>query len=186
MSPVKPIFDPANLYFITTTAVNKYHFFHPQGHKHIIIGSLEFMREQQWLKLYAFVVMPNHIHLMVRILSPHNLQDMMRDFKKFTSKKIVEHCQLSSNLEFLSKFEQAGERNAKTRYKVWSDGYDAREIFTLEFLEQKLDYIHHNPCQPHWKLVENPEDYRWSSAGFYIVDRPAIIEIDDLREFLVD
>ena len=77
-------------------------------------------------------------------------------------------------------------RNAKIRYKVWSDGYDAREIFSLEFLEQKFDYIHHNPCQPHWKLVENPEDYRWSSAGFYIVDRPAIIEIDDLREFLVD
>ena len=47
------------------------------------------------------------------ILSPHDLQDVMRDFKKFTSKKIVEHCQLSSNLAYLSKFEQAGERDPK-------------------------------------------------------------------------
>jgi len=186
MSPVKPIFDPANLYFITTTAVNKYHFFHPQGHKHIIVGSLEFMREQGLLKLYAFVIMPNHLHLIVQILSPHTLQDVMRDFKKYTSKKIVENCQLSDNLELLSKFEQAGERNAKSRYKVWSDGYDAREIFSLGFLEQKLEYIHHNPCQPHWMLVENPEDYRWSSAGFYIVDWPTIIDVDDLRKFLAD
>ena len=65
MSPVKPIFDPANLYFITTTAVNQNHFFRPQGHKHIILGSLEFIHEQGWLKLYAFVIMPNHIHLIV-------------------------------------------------------------------------------------------------------------------------
>ena len=32
---------------------------------------------------------------------------------------------------------------------------------------QKLNYIHFNPCQPHWNLAASPEEYKWSSARFY-------------------
>jgi hypothetical protein len=47
-----------------------------------------------------------------------------------------------------------------------------------------MDYIHLNPCQPQWKLVEDPVDYIWSSARFYMADLSAIIPVDDVREFL--
>jgi putative transposase len=184
MPPVKPSFDSANLYFITTTAVNRTHLFTPIEHKQIIAESLNFMRQQGWFMLYAFVIMPNHIHLIVKFLPPRTLVSVMRDFKKFTAKQIVRQCQLDSRQELLTIIEMAVGANEKSKHKVWEDGYDAREIFSPGFLEQKLDYIHHNPCQPQWRLVDKEEDYRWSSARFYSEERQAVIEVDDLREFL--
>ncbi|HEU0297568.1 MAG TPA: hypothetical protein VFR47_32805 [Anaerolineales bacterium] len=77
-----------------------------------------------------------------------------------------------------------GER-VKQEYKVWEDGYDARDVFSIEFLQQKMDYIHNNPSQPQWKLVEAPEEYLWSTAGFYMDGKPCVIAIDDVRDFLV-
>jgi putative transposase len=185
MSPVKPEFDPANLYFITTTAANRAKYFTPDEHKQIIIDSLNYMRDKGWFRLHAFVIMPNHIHLLVRFLAPFKLSGVMRDFKKYSSKQIIHYCEQGNYQEMLISFEQAAQSSRKQKYRVWQEGFDARDVFSLDFLVQKLDYIHNNPCQQHWGLVEKPEDYRWSSACFYLLDQQAIIPVDDLREFLI-
>jgi putative transposase len=185
MPPVKPDFDPANLYFITTTAANRARFFNPDEHKKIIVDSLDHMRLKGWIRLYAFVIMPNHVHLLARFLSPFKLSDVMRDFKKYTAKQIIRCCEDENDHEMLKAFEMAAQTTVKQKYKVWEEDYDAREVFSLDFLIQKFDYIHNNPCQPHWGLVENPEDYRWSSACFYLLEEQPIIPVDDLREYLL-
>jgi putative transposase len=165
MSPVKPSFDPANLYFI--------------------VNSLDYMRQKRWFKLFAFVIMPNHIHILVRISFSFTLASVMRDFKKFTSKQITMYCLAENHRELISIMEEAGKVSLKKKYKVWEDGYDARDVYSLDFLEQKLDYIHNNPCQSQWNLVDQPENYQWSSACFYLQERPAVIDVDDIREFMV-
>ena len=58
------------------------------------------------------------------------------------------------------------EHPEKQQYKVWEDDYNAKDVFSSEFLEQKMSYIHSNPCQPHWKLSETPEEYLWSTARY--------------------
>ena len=184
MPPVKPDFDPANLYFITTTTVHRAQLLNPDTNKQIIIDSLSFMRLKKWISLYAFVVMPNHIHLIVRFLGSYNLSDVMREFKKHTSKQIIHHAQAGNNQKLLSYLEKAAETIKDQHYKFWEDGYDARDVFTMPFLQQKMDYLHNNPCQPHWRLVDQPEDYVWSSACFYILDKPSVIPIDDVRGYL--
>jgi len=50
--------------------------------------------------------------------------------------------------------------------------------------KQKMVYVHNNPCQPHWNLAERPEDYIWSSAGFYLTEEPAIIPLDNANFLL--
>jgi hypothetical protein len=75
-------------------------------------------------------------------------------------------------------------RPDKQRYKVWEDGYDAKDVFSPEFLRQKMTYSHNNPCQPHWNLVEHPEDYIWSSARFYLLGEPAIIPLNNANLLL--
>ena len=58
--------------------------------------------------------------------------------------------------------------DAKDRsYQFWQREPMVKEVWTERFLLQKLNYIHHNPCQPHWQLAAIPEDYKWSSALFY-------------------
>jgi len=67
----------------------------------------------------------------------------------------------------------------KQNHKIWEDDYNAKDVFTHDFLEQKMDYIHDNPCQPHWKLSETSEEYIWSSARFYFTEELCIIPVDD-------
>jgi REP element-mobilizing transposase RayT len=183
--PVHPNFDPANLYFITTNAVDRVHLFRRDVIKRIIVDSLNYMRVSHWLNLHAFVVMPNHIHFIVRFLADYTPTDVMREFKKHTSKQIIRQYQAEDNQRVLAFLERAAQHLSDQHYKVWEEGYDARDVFSIEFLRQKVTYIHHNPCQPHWQLVERPELYPWSSARYYLLGQPAIIAIDDLSELLV-
>ena len=134
--------------------------------------------------LFVFAIMPNHIHLIAQFSEEYSLSDMMRDFKKFTARQIYRQFNAEGNNKVLDMLQKEGKK-VKQEYKVWEDGYDGRDVFSVEFLQQKMDYIHHNPCQPHWKLVETPEEYLWSTAGFYLDGKPCVIPIDDVREFLL-
>ena len=182
--PVKRMFNPDYFYFVTSTAVRHIHLFHQDAIKRIIVDSFHYLRITRQMKLFVFVIMPNHIHIIVHFIGEHPLSDVMRDFKKFTARQIYRHFHAEQNTKVLDLLRREGQI-LKQEYKVWEDDYDARDVFSTKFLQQKMDYIHHNPCQPHWKLVETPEQYLWSTAGFYLDGRPCIIPIDDVREFLV-
>ncbi len=129
--------------------------------------------------------MPNHIHIIVRFLDGHALSDVIRDFKKHTAKQIVRQYQAENNQRVLELLQETAVDIPDQKYKVWEEGYDARDVFSPDFLRQKVEYCHNNPCQTRWRLTERPELYPWSSARFYILDKPAIIAVDDIRELLV-
>jgi REP element-mobilizing transposase RayT len=181
--PVKPNFNPDNLYFVTTSAIKHMQLFRRDVIKRMIVDSLDHLRTTRQMKLFVFVIMPNHIHIIVQFSKEYPLSDVMRDFKKFTARQIYHQINAEGNSKVLEELKQEGKK-VKQEYKVWEDGYDARDVFSTEFLQQKMDYIHHNPCQPHWKLVDTPEQYLWSTAGFYLAEKPCVIPIDDVREFL--
>jgi len=182
--PVHPNFDPANLYFITTSAARHVHLFRRDVIKRIIADSLNYMRVQGWIRLHVFVIMPNHIHIIVRFLEGHILSDVIREFKKHTSKQIIRQYQAEDNQRVLTFLERMAADIPDQRYKVWEDGYDARDLFSRAFLRQKMEYCHNNPCQPHWQLADRPEQYPWSSARYYLLGEPAIVPVDDVRELL--
>ena len=181
--PVKPNFNPDYWYFVTTSAVKRAQLFRRNVIKRIIVDSLHHLRTTGKMKLFVFVIMPNHIHLIAHFIKEHPLSDVMRDFKKFTAWQIYRQFYADGNNKVLDMLRKEGEK-IKQEYKVWEDGYDARDIYSIEFLQQKMDYIHYNPCQPQWKLVELPEEYLWSTAGFYFGEKSCVIPIDDVRELL--
>jgi len=179
--PVKPNFNPDYLYFVTTGTADHAHLFRPESFKRIILDCFHFLRNSGRIKLFCFVIMPNHIHFVAQFESTYSIADAMRDLKRHTARMIIRQLQAENDQITLQAL-RTRNQDDRQEFKVWEDGYDARDIFTLAFLEQKMDYIHHNPCQPHWKLVEFPEDYPFSSAGFYLANKPCIIPIDDVRE----
>ncbi len=182
--PVHPDFNPDHLYFVTTSAVNRAPLFQRDVIKRILVDSLNFMRVSGWIRLYCFVIMPNHIHIMVQFISDHKLADVVREFKKHTARQVIRQYQAEENQVVLNFLKAAGTRAGGQDFKVWESGYDARNVFSVDFLRQKLEYIHSNPCQPQWSLVDEPQDYVWSSARFYMLDAPAVIAVDDVRELL--
>lgn len=52
-------------------------------------------------------------------------------------------------------------------HKVFEDSFEAKECYSTEFTNQKLDYIHHNPVSGKWNLVNDFTVYERSSASFY-------------------
>ena len=80
--------DPEGTYFITMSTVGWVDVFTRPELKHVIIDSLKHCQKEKGLVINAWCLMPSHLHMIVRT-SKVPLSDIMRDFKKFTAKKIV-------------------------------------------------------------------------------------------------
>jgi REP element-mobilizing transposase RayT len=184
MTSWRPDFNPDHLYFITTKAVEYAYLFQRDPVKRLLVDTLDCLHLRQQMTLFAFVIMPNHIHLIVQCPPESPVKDLVRDYKKHVADRLVRQYRAEQRQQALDYLAARVDRPDKQRYKVWEDGYVAKDIFSPEFLRQKLEYIHNNPCQPHWGLVTSPEDYVWSSARFYLTDHPAIIPIKDARQLM--
>ena len=182
MTSWKPSFNPDYFYFITTAAVGHLHLFRRDVIKRILLDTLDSFRLRKRCKLFCFVIMPNHIHFIAQFLTEDPLANVIRDFKRQTSDRILRQLKSERDVEILQILSRKVDHPEKQHHKIWEDDYNAKEVFSVGFLQQKMDYIHHNPCQPHWRLSASPEEYIWSSARFYLSEEPCIIPIDDVRE----
>ena len=181
----RPEFDPEHLYFVTTTAVNRSHIFQRDIVKRIVVDSLHCVCLMNNVALYNFVVMPNHVHVIIQCPTEFPPGDWARAFKAGASQLIVRLYQMERNARALEQLAAAVTWTERQAHKVWEDGYLAKDCVTPEFVIQKAEYTHNNPTQPHWALVERPQDYLWSSARFYLEDdRPCLIPLHDLRDLL--
>ena len=162
-------------YFITITTVGWVHVFTRLAQKMIIIDALRHCQKEKGLAVFAYCLMSNHLHLFCRADGKYLLSEIMRDFKKFTSKKIIEtvKAEPESRKEWmLDYFKKACPHLAREqKYKVWQDGYHAEEVFSNRWIKEKIHYIHQNPVKE--KIVTEPEHYYFSSARNYAdLDHP--------------
>lgn len=158
------------LYFITTTVVDWMDIFTRSKYKHILLESLAYCQQQKGLRIYAWVLMSNHLHLIVSAGAEQPVADIIRDFKKFTSKRILaeleEDPQESRREWMLDRFRFAGANDKKiTNYRFRQEGYHPEFICSHDFYRQKLDYIHDNPVRQ--EVVARQEEYLYSSAVDY-------------------
>lgn len=156
-------------YFITITTVGWVDVFTRLNQKFVLINALAYCQRHKGLEIYAYCIMPSHLHILCKATQGLLLSNIIRDFKKFTSKKIIEtiiNYPESRREWMLDYFKEAcSHLKRNQQYKVWQNGYHAEICYTNRFLKQKLDYIHHNPVLD--KIVEKPEDYIFSSARNY-------------------
>jgi len=150
-------------YFWTITVKQWQHLLKAEDHKMIIIDSLQWLCSNQLIKVYGYVIMPNHIHLLWNQLRMNGKEFPKNSFEKFTAKSMIRHMQLDQPMDVRNYKVSASDR----RYNIWQRDPLAVKIFSREMAIQKLQYIHNNPLQVHWALSDSPETYRFSSAGFY-------------------
>jgi REP element-mobilizing transposase RayT len=156
-------------YFITITTVGWVDVFTRLNQKYNIINSLKYCQEKKGLEIYAYCIMTSHIHMLCKATDGFILSDVIRDFKKHTSKKIIETIkeEPESRREWMLPYFQKACEHLKRdqQYKVWRDGFHPEIVETNWFIKQKVDYIHNNPVVD--KIVTLPEDYYFSSARNY-------------------
>jgi putative transposase len=184
VSSWRPNFNPEHLYFITTTAAGHLKLFERDVAKRLILDALDWLRLSGRLKIYGFVIMPNHLHCLAQFQADDPLAAVIRDFKRHCADRLLRQLQVEQNEAALKRLAAKPTDKGKSHHRVWDAGYNAKDAVSQAFLLQKLEYIHNNPCQPRWRLSESPAGYIWSSARFYLTDEPSIIPVDDVRQLL--
>ncbi len=104
----------------------------------------------------------------------------MRDFKKFTSTHVREEVEKHS----MSLLDQIDIHEEGGAFKAWMERFHEVYLEDLKHLERKLDYIHTNPLQEKWNLVQKPEDYQYSSASSYEFGIQGKVIVKDYRAFI--
>jgi len=175
--------DSERPHFITFPVIEWIDVFSRECYKEILADSIRFSITNKGLIVHAWIIMPNHVHMIVSALQGHDLTDTIRDIKKFTSRKIVEaiesNAQESRKQWMLWLFKSAGSKNTNNNeYQFWQQDNHPIELVTNEMMDQRLNYLHENPVRA--GLVWEPADYKYSSAIDYYKQEKGLIEIQPL------
>ena len=120
-----------------------------------------------------------HIHLIVTAFDGE-LQSVIRDFKKFTSKKLIEAIQEHPESRrgwLLRKFSYESQKSGWAKnYKVWQEGFRPVIVDTLEKMKQRINYIHYNPVEA--EIFFHERDYVNSSYRNYEEDNSVFCNVN--------
>ena len=178
------------IHFLTLTIVGWADVFTRKVYRDIVVDSLKYCQKEKGLLIHAWCIMSNHLHLLASAAN-ENLSEIVRDFKKFTSRKILKEIMSNeheSRKEWLiNLFKAAGAANSRNKeYQFWRQDNQPKECYSPQFTVQKLNYIHNNPVEA--GIVEKAEEYLYSSAGAYHYQRNCgLLEIAfiwDISDFL--
>ena len=160
----------------------------------IIIDNLIFYRRKFSFKLIGYVIMPNHVHLLIQLSEKQNdISGVMRDFKSHTAKEILSYFKTGRRKPSLSpysaasegsplpgdyKWKDKGKVHTPRKHKIWMKDFYDFNIYSEKKLKQKLDYIHFNPVRAN--LCKESSEWKWSSYRNYYLNDDSVIEVNKL------
>lgn len=158
----KSFIEIGEIFFWTATIHNWNHLLKDNKYKQVILDSFSNLHERGLADVFAFVIMPNHIHLIWRTNKMNGKETVQGSFLKYTAhefKKLLKSDPVNLSMYSVNAINK--------KYEFWQRDPLAIDVYTREVMLQKLHYIHMNPLAAHWQLVDDPNAYYWSSAKFY-------------------
>ena len=170
--------DHGEIYFWTAT-INKWRrLLEKDEYKTVIIDSLQYLTDENKVDVFAFIIMPNHVHLIWRVNEPNGKESPHGSFLKYTA-HIFKKMLKDEGSQKLADYRVDAENK---KYEFWQRDSLAIPLFTRNVAVQKLTYIHNNPLKERWNLVKHPCDYKYSSARYYEMNEKNFPFLKDLWE----
>jgi len=148
--------------FITAVAKDRLAVFRTDAMKMITCAAIDEARNSSGFLLFAYVVMPDHIHVLTD--SPHKPSKVLQFIKGIVSHRAIDYLKAHNYESSLRKL-QHEDWKRNHRYSLWQHDSDVFQVTSESTFMQKVNYIHLNPVRA--GLVERPVDYGWSSARFW-------------------
>lgn len=168
-------------YFVTFSVVRWIDVFTRPIYKNIIVDSLNYCVREKGLIIHAWVLMPNHIHLLVDS-KEKPLEYIIRDFKRFTSKRIYQEIQgnIQESRDWMTHlFQREGKFNSMNEnFQFWQNGYHPIHCWNANLIRQKIRYIHNNPVRA--EFVFEAHEWKYSSASNYMLGH-GLVQIEILN-----
>ncbi len=171
MSVRRAITEKSGIYFITLTCRGWHHLFSIADGYTAVYQWFDYLKSKGHL-IAGYVIMPNHLHALIGFRNTMSklINSIVGTGKRFMAYELIkclkewdEHnllLQLASHVN-------ATEKKRGKLHDVFEPSFDWKECYGDDFIEQKLNYIHENPCRGKWNLAKQPWDYIHSSARFY-------------------
>ena len=162
--------NPEGVYFVSFAVIEWLDVFTKNEYKDIVIDSLQFCQKHKGMEIYAWCIMTNHVHLIFRSTSEQKPELLLGDFKRFTSKALLDAIKNNDNENrkewLLEQFLKAGAKSSNVKqYQFWRHDNQPIELWSNKVFNEKINYIHNNPVEG--GLASYPEDYPYSSARDY-------------------
>ena len=140
-------------HFVTFCCYRRRQLFASAEAKGLFEAALERVRRVYWLRVYGYVVMPEHVHLLLSEPEKAPLAEALKSLEQGASRRLIGN---------------AGH--------FWQKRYYDHNVRSHEKFLEKLRYIHRNPVQR--GLCAKPEDWPWSSFGHYATGCEGRMEIE--------
>lgn len=175
--------DNDHLYFLTSRISGYKKIFIQEKYALIVTNSLDYLRKQKIIHLFSFCIMPNHAHILIKIKRKRTINEVVNRFHSYTAHQLLKKMRQEKNHELLNFFNNYAVVHKQDRRHLFWDDALVKNVFSSKALNNVVEYIHSNPNNKNWHLVEDRANYEYSSACFYDKGIKPIIEVDDIREF---
>jgi len=150
-------------HFVTCTTINWIALFSSKATANILFESLRYLQENNRIEIYAYVIMENHLHM---IVSSQNLSKEISNFKSYTARTIIDYLEEKKAKHILDLLHFYKLKHKTDRsYQLWQEGSHPVGIINDDMMIQRIEYIHYNPVKR--GFVDKPEHWRYSSARNY-------------------
>lgn len=160
------LIDGIYVYYITFTILDWLPVFVNPEPTQILVESMRFCIKEKGMRIHAYVIMSNHIHMIVfdRKFYNAHLQQALAAYRKYTGRRLADYIEnnLSESLALVTRSKELEDRDRQ----VWQPGWHAEGLVSESFWMQKMNYIHENPVRKGY--VRLPEQWRYSSAGYWL------------------
>ena len=185
MSTKKQIPESEGVYFITLTCYQWLSLFDLTSGYDIVYKWFDYLKEKGHY-ITGYVIMPNHLHVLIAFTKTEtSINTIVGNGKRFMAYEIVKRLKEKGEIEILTKLtEGVSSRDYKRGklHEVFQPSFDWKECTSRKFINQKLDYIHANPCRGVWNLAEDAVDYKHSSARFYLLGEQGVYSVTHCGE----
>ena len=186
MSVGRGITGNDGLYFITFTCYRWLTLFEITNGYDIVYNWFDHLKSKGHF-ITGYVIMPNHVHALIGFCNTqgHSINSIIGTGKRFMAYEIVKRLNEQGQtelLEQLASFVNDTDRKRGKLHEVFEPSFDWKECTSDKFIEQKLNYIHENPCRGEWNLAVQQQDYHHSSAKYYITGEQGFYEVMSYTE----
>ena len=163
----------------TCVTKNRLPVFRTAALKEVICSGLDEARRSAKFFLFAYVVMPDHLHAITgSALKPSKVLQYVNGI---TARRVINYLKANLYTKSLEKLRHEN-RGRRHEFSLWDHLANAKTLTHEDVFMQKVNYLHRNPVRA--GLVERPEDYRWSSARCWLrrplEDEPIRVDLDQI------
>ena len=182
MPRLRHFYDLNHLHYVTTSTYRRARLFDSERFKQKFIATLAEVRGELGFRIVGYVLMPEHIHLLLRPSDSANPSQIMQQLEERTAKFILKN--LRQNIQYpwcqrmLARVTLPPSVHGHAHFRVWQRRFYDMNIWSPKKRDEKLTYMHNNPVKR--GLVKQPGDWPWSSWRFYFLNDASLLKMDPM------